>query len=203
MKRLVFVFLILALSIPAIASAQEGANASVGKIGLGYTYSNAPVGIRMWFSQDFGFDAGLGFVLNGEEPDIESDDGDDTTITTDWAIDAGFLASLYRGQNSIFFGRIGLNLDRRYAQGRENDNDPVHSSVETYSLNGMLGIELFMTALGFPELSLQGAVGLGFQYVSPAEQVGDEDGDWSFGSMATSLSLVQSAQLGFHYYFDL
>ncbi|MDX9721624.1 MAG: hypothetical protein RBU37_12815 [Myxococcota bacterium] len=200
MKRLSLMLLLLALlALPTSLFAQEGAAAAVGKIGVGYTHTNAPLGIRMWFSDQFGFDVGAGLVLHGNEDDHE-DPGDDTT-TVDFALDGGFLIALQRSTNSIFFARIGLNFDRRYADGFENDGEPVYSSQETLSIAGMAGIELFMTALGFPNLSLQGAVGVGLQYVVGPQRVGDEENDWSFGSMTTGVSLVGTTQLGFHYYF--
>ncbi len=189
------------------ASAQElaggsgGAAASIGKIGVGYTNSNAPVGVRMWFSPQYAFDAGLGFIMRGNERDHEATDPDDTTTTTDFALDLGFLAALYRGNNASLFGRVGLNFDRDYADGREDDGDPVYSSVETLTISGMVGMELFLGAFGFPELALQGAVGLGFENVSPAERVGDEDSDWAMGTLSTGVSVVSTAQLGFHFYF--
>jgi len=201
-KLSVVLALLLVLSVSGAALGQEvgGAHAVVGKIGVGYTTSNAPLGIRMWFSETFGFDAGLGLVLHGNERDVESDDPDDTTTTADFAVDLGFLMSLFKSENSILYGRVGLNFDRRYGVGARAAGDPRHSSREVLGIGVWGGIELFMTALGFPNLSLQGAVGLGFEHVSPVKTPGSES-DWTFGTFTTGVSLVGTAQLGFHYYF--
>lgn len=185
-----------------LVPAAQGAHDVVGKFGVGYTSTNAPLGIRMWFSEMLGFDAGFGIVFNGEER-VPNDV--DTQTTVDWAIDAGFLIALVKGENSILFARIGLNLDRRYAMGTDNTQaggNETDSSVITFSIGGLMGMELFMSALGFPELSLQGAVGLGFVHASGPEVVpGQDPSDWSLGSLTTGVSLVGTAQLGFHYYF--
>jgi len=186
----------------ALVHAAKGADDVVGKFGVGYTSTNAPLGIRMWFSEMLGFDAGFGIVFNGEE---RQPNDTDTQTTTDWALDAGFLIALVKGENSILFARIGLNLDRRYAMGRDNTQaggPETDSSIITFTIGGLLGMELFMSALGFPELSLQGAVGLGYFNTSgPEVKPGADDKNWALGSLTTGLSLVGTAQLGFHYYF--
>lgn len=205
LAALVFAACALIVGAPSDAQAQEddikAAYEVEGAIGLGYTTGNAPLGIRMWFSSQFGFDANLGLVLNGEEPDIESTDPDDTTTTMDFAIDGGFLIALWKTDNSILWIRPGLNFDRRYADGFNDSGEPVYSSNDTLGLTALAGFEFFLTKLGLPNLSLQGGVGVSFNYVIPAQQGGAEESDWSLGSLATDVSIVETAQLGFHYYF--
>jgi len=56
-KKLFGVALMLALVLPVSSSAMD----MTGKVGLGYFQSDAPIGLRYWFSDKTGFDAGLGF----------------------------------------------------------------------------------------------------------------------------------------------
>jgi hypothetical protein len=182
----------------AVATMEPATSTVVGKIGIGASTSNAPIGVRMWLSPSFGFDAGLGLVLNGNEPAV--DDPDATQTTADWAVDVGGLMSLYTGDNSIAFGRLGLNIDRRYAPGSDADG-PIDSSTLTFAFGPEVGVELFMTWLGFPELSLQGSVALNFAYVRGAEAGGERPTDWAFGSVSNGLNLLGTTQFGFHYYF--
>jgi len=181
---------------------------AVGKLAVGFTTSTAPLDVRMWFSQGIGFDAGLGIVLNGNQFDVDATEGrmglpecqDQTTTTVDFAIDGGFLFALHQADNSILFGRAGINFDRDYAQGTETAGAK-HSSTETVNVNVMLGFEFFLTELGLPEIGLQAAIGLGAEVVVPPDTVADTNNDWSLGSLATDLNIVGNAQLGFHYYF--
>jgi hypothetical protein len=196
-----FVGVVLVCGVGSTALAQKG---NIGRIGVGYTISNAPLGVRYWMDEDLGFDVGLGLVFHGEEDEIETDDDpDDTTTTADYALDLGILYAFSRSTNSVFFGRGSINYDRRYAPGFDRSNPPlpIHSSITTLTLAGWAGIELFMAEFGFPELSLQGAVGLAYENVSGPDNDGDDNADWALGSLTTGLSLVSAAQIGFHYYF--
>lgn len=192
-----FVFATLVVGLTATAHAES----KPGQIGLGYTISNAPLGVRYWFDKDMAIDGGVGLVLNGHEPDVESNDPDDETDTADWAVDVGFLYAFIHSKNSNLYGRFSINLDRRYAVGVQDDGDRVHDSRLTTTVAGWAGIELFMTELGFPELSLQGAVGLAYVNVTGPQTPDDDNDDWSFGSLTTGLSLTSAAEIGFHYYF--
>ena len=201
-KKRLFAITIAALTLSTLALTSTASAAdNVGKIGVGYTTSNAPLGVRYWLDQELGFDASLGFVINGNEPDVETDDPDDDTDTADYAVDLGGMLALARGKNSVFYGRLGLNLDRRYAVGQDNDGDLRHDSRLAIGVGLWAGIEIFMTELGFPELSFQGAVGLAYESVSGPTQGDDNNEDWSFGSLTTGISLVSAANIGFHYYF--
>jgi len=202
-RDLIRVTLVVLASSALLASLAAPAQAedNIGRIGIGYTISNAPLGVRYWFDKQLGVDGGVGLVINGHEPDVETDDPDDETDTADWAIDAGFLYAFTRSKNSVFFGRLSLNLDRRYAVGVQNDGDQVHDSRWTTTVAAWGGIELFMTELGFPELSLQGAVGLAYVNSTGPQNRDDQNDDWTFGSLTTGLSLTSAAEIGFHYYF--
>ncbi len=203
--------LVLCATVVAVSVYSQDASAqakeAVGKIGLGYTTSNAPLGVRMWLEDRLAIDAGLGIFVRGREIDVEDppDAGEppNETETMDWAVDLGALYALKRRENAIFYVRGGLNVDRRYATGLSADGDAEHDSQLTFTLSGWGGIELFMTELGFPNLSVQAAVGLGYQYITGPDNKADDDDetDWSFGSSTSGLNLVGTTQLGFHYYF--
>lgn len=166
--------------------------------GLGASTSNAPLGLRKWFGER-ALDVALGLVINGKTPDV---DGEGTMTTADYALDIGGVQSLYRSDNSILYGRVGLNIDRRYAAGAD-EQGAINSSVWTLSLGPQLGMELFLTALGWPEISLQGAVSFNFAYVMGAEANGERPTDWALGTVSNGLNLLGTAQFGFRYYFDL
>ena len=196
--------LICVLAISALSASPAHAKQPIGDIGLGYTTSNAPVGIRMWFSEAMGFDVGLGLLFNGEEDAPETrDDPDDRQTTVDFALDAGFMYAFANKENSKLYIRGGLNLDRRYARGQNDNNEAIDSSILTLTISAWAGAEFFFTEWGFPELGLQGAVGLGFQNISGPDRDDPQpdDSDWTFGTLTTGLSLVGTAVLGFHYYF--
>lgn len=179
----------------------RGTDEVVGKIGLGYTSQNAPIGVRMWFAPNMGFDANLGLVINGEE--FNPEDPADPQVTADFALDAAFLYAFVQSDNSFLYARASFNYDRRWAQGEADNGDNINSSVNAFTLGGWVGMEFFLTGLGFPELGLQAAVGLGVRIVSGPENQDpvDDAFDWSLGSLSTGLNLVGSATLGFHYYF--
>lgn len=160
------------------SSASGAASAANGRLGVGYFTGAAPVGIRMWSDDSSGFDVGLGIGF-GTEPDT----------TWAFAIEGGYLLGLHTWENVRLFGRIGLGLGL---------NDPGTGVNFNGNLNGLLGAEFFLAALGFPMLSFSGGIGAQVGFSKP------DGGDFgvTFGTAAADPNIVTSvgAQLGFHIY---
>jgi len=154
----------------------------VGKVGIGYFTTAAPIGVRYWFAENMGFDVGVGFNISDTGPDA------DTTYGT--AVEAGFLYALARLTNIVVFIRGGIGLDLSNLDG----NDGIDVG---FNINGLIGGEFFLTALGFPNLSFSGGVGLQVDLNSP------DGGDFGFqfASANAPVDIVSAAVLGFHIYF--
>jgi len=155
----------------------------VGKIGIGYFTTAAPLGVRYWVDESLGFDGGLGFNIADA-----GGDGSDTTYGT--ALEAGVLYALARLTNIIVFVRGGIGLDLSNLDGQ--------GGVDVgFNINGLIGGEFFLTALGFPNLSFSGGVGLQIDLNAP------DGGDFGFqlASANAPVDIVSAAVLGFHIYF--
>ncbi len=159
-------------------SGSGSASAANGRLGIGYFTGAAPVGIRMWNDDTSGFDVGLGIGF-GTQPDT----------TWAFAIEGGYLIGLHTWEHVRLFGRVGLGLGL---------NDPGTGVNFNGNLNGLLGAEFFMSALGFPMLSFSGGIGAQVGFSKPD---GDDFGI-TFGTAAADPNIVTSvgAQLGFHIY---
>ena len=174
---------------PAPAASDEGAAdlgdeatgevPPVGKIGIGYFSTSAPLGVRMWLTDKIGFDAGLGLSIDSSTPDVA------------WGLSAegGILYALATFKNLTVFGRGGVGIG-------VNDNGTPGADV-TYDVvvNGLLGAELFMTALGFPNLSFTAGIGLQIDLTNQSGDFGIQ-----IASAQAPVNLVASAVLGFHIY---
>lgn len=161
------------------SSASGSASAANGRLGIGYFTGAAPVGIRMWNDDSSGFDVGIGLGF-GTDPD------------TSWAfsVEGGYLIGLHTWEHVRMFGRVGVGLGL---------NDPGPGGVNfNGNVNGLLGAEFFMAALGFPMLSFSGGIGAQIGFAKP------DGGDFgvTFGTVAADPNIVTSigAQVGFHIY---
>lgn len=151
----------------------------VGKIGIGYFTTSAPVGLRMWVTDQIGFDVGVGFAFESESE------------SWDFGGEAGLLYALSKWDNAIIFARGGLGVRAENA-GETPDGEDSDTDVFV-NINGMLGGELFMTGLGLPSLSFTGGLGLNLD-------IGDE---FSIATQSNGLSIVNAnALVGFHLYFN-
>lgn len=194
--------LVAAVIVAAPATAQDAVSDHVGMIGFGYFTADAPVGVRYWMSPTLGFDVGIGFKMENQQ--FIDDDGDPTTpdtdeSTLDFAFEAGVLVPLASDENMILFVRPGIGFaseDMVVTDGTTGEES--FEGETTFSISGMIGVELFMTKLGFPNLSLAGGHGVKFETVSPA---GDGDSMTTISSALAEVDLVSSSSLGFHFYF--
>ncbi len=185
------------------ALGQDAVSDHVGTFGFGFFTSDAPVGIRYWASPSFGLDIGVGFKVLSNQ--VIDEDGEDVTPPTktslyDFAVEAGIVFPMASEENMILFFRPGLGLmtearivtdEFTREQARKYDN--------TFRLNAMIGAELFLGRLGFPNLSFEGGYGVELTSFSPAEG-GDSTTYISTGYR--EVNLVRNATLGFHIYLD-
>ncbi len=149
----------------------------IGRTGIGYFNGTAPLGIRQWFNETLGFDAGVGLGL-GTEPE------------TSWNfnVEGALLYAIGVWQNMVLYGRGGLGFGL-------DDVGPGGASFNMF-LSGMIAGEFFMTALGFPNLSFTGGIGAQFGVVAP------DGGDLgvAFNTFQSNVSLITNAILGFRIY---
>lgn len=182
-KRISIAALALVLALPALASAKD----MTGRFGLGYFTSDAPIGMRYWFSPKLGVDLGVGFSLIDGVPAFPATTPPTTETAMDFTIEAGLPYIIHSSEHANLFlragGVIGITDDRLVAGGGSTD--------ETWTTFDVLlgpGAEVFLG----DNFSLEGTHGLLINVVSPP--VGDSQ--TNFGTVAGSVS-----ELGFHYYF--
>lgn len=170
---------------PAAAPMEEPEDAGnvppVGAIGIGYFTTSAPLGVRMWLNDKIGIDAGVGLRIDSTPEDVG------------WGLsmEGGLLYSLKNTENMIIFARGGVGV------GLSDSGQPASDVQWGVELNGMLGAEFFMGALGFPNLSFSAGVGLGIELLeSPV------DGDFGVRILSKNApaNIVAAGVLGFHVY---
>jgi hypothetical protein len=163
---------------PVVADGRSPIDAVQGHLGLGYFTGFAPLGVRYWTSRDMAFDVGLDGALSSGG--LES---------YRFALELGGLTSLGHWHYSVVFARLGVGF-------RVNDTFGEHSTPARYDvvLNGFLGAEMFLGALGFPNVSLQGGYGL---QASWALRGGTK---FLVGAASAGLDINGTGLLGFHIY---
>lgn len=165
------------------ASAQQEGTSPVdgvvGKLGLGYFTNSAPLGIRYWFDRDTALDINADFALAGGGVEGYR-----------VVLEGGLVKALASYHYAQVFGRIGVG-------GRVDDQFGRRSGQATWiaHANGFLGVELFMGALGFPNVSLQGGYGVEASYTFRG------GGSYLIAAVNPGVSFVNAGTLGFHIYF--
>lgn len=160
----------------------------VGHVGVGYFTTTAPIGVRYWFSEGRGIDAGIG--LNFRQPagpDVPGAQDPDTETTV--GLEFGYLHSIGGSRNLNLFVRPGIGVLSR---------DTATAQDLGINLNGSLCGEMFLAGLGLPHVSLTAGMGVAINIV-------DADGqttEWGFSAAHTGTSIVSSSALvGAHFYF--
>jgi hypothetical protein len=187
---------------PAEAQEESSPRRAVGRMGIGYTNSAAPVGLRLWFAPAIGFDLGLGFKLF-QTPEINTPDPADKTQAADFAVDVGLLFAVWRkpDSQSTAYVRLGALIDRKYdGTGTDAAGAAKHSNVTRTDISIMFGVEWFMKELGVPNLSLNAAAGFAAVLNSPKHTAGASDLEFGLESSTTGLGFLTS-NFGFRYYF--
>ena len=198
MRRLGVALLVIAFAGSALA---ENANQRVvGKKGIGYFSSDAPLGVRYWTSDAMAIDFGIGLGVDTKVPNPTKTTVDETTF--DFGFDVGMPWVLHGEDNMIVYFRPGVTVKGNQvfdtaAAAAGAASDKVYDMTYTPSLG--LGGEFFLGQLGWPNLSFSGQVGLGLQIVSPGAT--GSQSKVSFATTHQDVSVVNTGQLGFHIYF--
>ena len=149
-----------------------------GHVGIGYFTDFAPLGMRYWLSRGMALDVGLdgsfssgnlqGFAIGG---------------------DLGLVFALAHYHYAVAILRIGAGY-------RMNQITGPHSTGARHDIiaNAFLGVELFLGAFGFPNVSLQGGYGL------QAAWAVEGGTNFVIGTSDPSLNVVSSGAVGFHIY---
>ena len=183
LKRLTFATVAVLLALPALASAKDLA----GRFGIGYFNSDAPVGLRYWFSPKAGVDLGIGYELT----DLGSQNANNF-----W-LEVGIPYVVLGDDRANFFIRPGIQYamldDRAYGLLGVDDT----WNVLTFTIAP--GAEVFFG----DHFSLEASHGFGVRYTmlpdaysAPSSPTGGEDtllDAATFGRGTT--------ELGFHFYF--
>ena len=200
MRLLGVALLVIAFAGSALA---ENANQRVvGKKGIGYFSSDAPLGVRYWTSDAMAIDFGIGMGLDTKIPNPGT--ATDETLL-DFGFDVGLPWVLHGEDNMIVYFRPGLTVKGNQAfdavpapvGGVQEPADKVYDM--TYTPNLGLGGEFFLGQLGWPNLSFSGQVGIGLQFTSPGAS--GAESSLNFATTHHDVSVVDTGTLGFHIYF--
>jgi hypothetical protein len=146
-----------------------------GRIGLGFDTSQAPIGLRYFFSPKIGVDIGVGFDSN------EVDIGGDTEKFTDFSIAAGLPIRIHETGDRVNFNFLPLLMYTSSDQGDESDT--------FFDILAALEFEAFVTN----DLSVSAIMGIGIEMFSPADDTDESTTDiFTVGSNLT--------EFGVHYY---
>jgi hypothetical protein len=159
----------------------------VGHIGVGYFTTTAPLGVRYWFREGQGIDAGIGLNIN--KPPVQDVPGASADTQTTVGFEFGYLHSLAQSRNLDLFVRPGVGI---------LNTDTSSSKAFGVNINGSLCGEMFLAGLGLPHVSLTAGLGLAIQILAPD---GYKTGfGFSFYNSGTSI-VSSSALIGAHFYF--
>jgi hypothetical protein len=188
---------VLALCAANSALAENANQRVVGKKGIGYYSSDAPVGVRYWVNDGMAIDFGVGLGLDNKIP--TGGPNNQTTSLFDWAFDIGMPWVLHGEENMIVYFRPGVTFNGNQILDTSTvaTDDKVYDM--TYDLSLGLGGEFFLGQLGWPNLSFSGQVGVGLKLVQPGAS--GADSSVNFFTKTDNVSVVNTGTLGFHFYF--
>lgn len=151
-----------------------------GAPGGGYVPVVAPIiGVRYWFTDLVGLDAGVGFSFLGGRSTLTDEDDVRAAGHQAFLIHAGVPLNLADEGHFSFqvvpeanFGLVGTgDLD-----GDPDDDIEIRSTGTFFNIGARAGAEIHFGFMGIPKLSLQGSVGVYFQAETVRTKV-DVDGD--------------------------
>ena len=159
------------------------------KGGLGFRTLDAPIGLRWWFTDQVGLDAGVGFESTKVNfTDVNNNPADETL--SKFSIDVGMPWALKRWDKVHFLLRPGVLYTT------EDDADLFFISDgafkekrNTITVTGELELELFLAK----NASISASHGVGF--VSTKLDLAGQEADTFFGSFGSDFTT-----LGFHVY---
>jgi hypothetical protein len=191
---------LLLLAFAGAALAENANQRVVGKKGVGYFSSEAPVGVRYWMSDAMAIDFGVGLDVDTKVDNPASPTTLEDETFFDWAFDVGLPFVLHSEENTIVYFRPGVTV----AGTQVFDGAPTaaaNDKVYDIGFTGGLGLggEFFLGQLGWPNLSFSGQVGLAVEVVSPGTE--GADSQVNFSTTRDDVSVVNTGTLGFHIYF--
>ena len=184
LNGLLFLVFTLGLTAPGAARADDTAttitpiDAIEGRLGLGYFTDFAPLGVRYWWTPELAVDVGLDAAVTSGTTDAWRTGGE-----------LGIVYALNSYHYCVVIARGGIGFRATDARGDQSTGMRFDTQVSAF-----VGAELFMGALGFPNVSLQGGYGLSATWV---HQGGTE---FVLGVTDAGLSMLGAARLGFHIY---
>jgi hypothetical protein len=196
----------------AEARAQDAVSDHVGMIGLGHFTDSAPFGIRYWSGPNLGLDGGVGFSTRNHQK-LPGTEADVDESMFGFALEGGVLVVLSSEDSMILFLRPGIGfLSEEVLMYRDSDGDGdpddadadgladglEKESASTFVMSALLGVEIFLTKLGFPNLSFSGGHGIELSSFNPA---GSGKSTMTIRTVVDKVSVVQTTSLGFHVYF--
>jgi hypothetical protein len=217
MKRTIQLFatVLLVLAFASAALAENANQRVVGKKGIGYYSSEAPLGVRYWMNENMAFDFGVNLGLKTKQDDPASIDDPNTTSVVegvedetlmDWAFDLGLPYVLHSEENTIVYARPGITLvgtnvfDRSGLPAGSTSSTLSEKGYDMTFLGGVsLGGEFFLGTLGWPNLSFSGEVGLRVRMLLPAAESADNTFDVE--TAHNDVSVVDTGSIGIHIYF--
>lgn len=195
MRLLGVALLVLAFAGSALA---ENANQRVvGKKGIGYFSSDAPLGVRYWTSDAMAIDLGVGI---GFETKVANPGNATEETMFNFGFDVGMPWVLHGEDNMIVYFRPGVTVKGTqvfdaFTPGTAADK--VRNMA--YTPNVGVGGEFFLGQLGWPNLSFSGQVGMGLLISSPGTTGAKSKVE--FSTTHQDVSVVNTGELGFHIYF--
>ena len=188
MRRLFILVAAVSMAVASHALAADG-GPSHANGGLGFHSTEAPIGVRWWFSgQKVGLDLGLGFSSTPATADGYPDES-----LKDWALDVG-VPICFRSWDRVHVNfRPGL-LYQSSEYTISDATPPPPEPFDTENATSMLvTAELEAEVFLADNLSVSASHGIGFLTVDPG---GTADSQTSFGTFGRNFT-----EVGFHYYF--
>ncbi len=150
----------------------------VGHLGFGYFSGTAPLGGRYWLTRDTAIDLGVDFALSSGNLEAHR-----------YGLEAGYVMALAHYHYAVVFGRAGLGL--RFLDSFGDNSGPARWNVDG---NLFLGAELFLGALGFPNISVLAGYGVQASYTYQGGSA------FIIGTVNGGLNVVAAGNVGFHIY---
>lgn len=149
-----------------------------GHIGIGYFTDFAPLGMRYWFTRDWALDVGI-------DGSFSSGNLDGYQL----GFDVGGVYAIAHYHYAVAITRVGIGYRVNGTTGAS-----ALGARHDVIINAFLGVELFLGAFGFPNVSLQGGYGV------QATWLVEGGTNFVIGASDPSLNVVSSGAVGFHIY---
>jgi hypothetical protein len=177
--------------IPLGSGKPDGNNAtpSIAEASFDKSVSAPALGLRYWFNQRFGIDAGVGLYFTG---------GSTSAANTSFAHQGKFAMLIHGGvpiaisnfQHLSFelIPEINLGFASSGVKSTSTANPPPDAALSgfRFDLGARAGAELFFGFIGVPQLSLEGSVGAFLTYQARGVSVGNQSASSSDLTITTS-----------------